>query len=121
MKKGKLFEGNIMILEHFHNARLDDGRKVCEACLFERITDAIRNPSLVTKADYKGNGVFINKPFKGNLRRWKIYLPDPITTEIKRVDFGSDQLSKKENPRRFRTVHKCGDPTDPKSHWSCLE
>ena len=121
MRNGKLFEGNIMILEHFQDAQLDDGRKVCEACLFERITDAVHNPSIIKKAEYNGSPVVINKPLKGQQRKWKIYLPDPLTSEIKRVDFGSVQISKKEKPRRFRTVHKCGDPKDPKTHWSCLE
>ena len=121
MRKGKLFEGNMIILEHFQEAVLDDGRKVCEACLFERITSTVRNPKLISKGDYEGSIVVLNKPLKGQIRRYKIYIPDPQTNKIRRVDFGSDNPSQSEKPRRFRTVHKCGDPSDPLTHWSCLE
>ena len=67
MRKGKLFEGDIKLLEHFHNAILDDGRKVCEACLFERITSAVRNPSLVSNGEYDNVAVVLNKPLKGDM------------------------------------------------------
>jgi hypothetical protein len=120
MRKGKLYEGNAMILEHFQNAQLEDGTPVCEACLFEKITSSIKSTSQ-NSGIYDGSQVMLNKPLKGKIRRYKIYLEDPRSSQVRRVDFGSDSLSSKEKPRRFKTTHRCGDPRDPKTHWSCLE
>ena len=120
MKKGKLYEGNVMILEHFQDAQLEDGSPVCEACLFEKIKASIKSPQK-GKGVYEGAPVPLDRPLKGSTRRYKIYLQDPQTSEVRRVDFGAESLSSKEKPRRFKTVHRCGDPRDPKTHWSCLE
>ena len=121
MKKGKVFKGNVLIMEQFQDAQLEDGRTVCEACLFEHINKCIRDRNSQRKSVYEGAAVVLNKPVRGSVKRYKIYIEDPRTSDVRRVDFGAKNLTSKEKPRKFRTVHKCGDPNDPNSHWSCLE
>lgn len=122
MRKGKLFEGDVLIMEAFQEAVLDDGRKACEACLFELITDSIRNPRPQIGV-YEAMKVKLNTVFSGDVKEYKIYVEDPQNSDIKRIDFGAKngKRSNGSKPRRFRTVHKCGDPSDPKSQWSCLK
>tara|TARA_R110000851_G_scaffold315887_2_gene478689 strand:+ start:6032 stop:6397 length:366 start_codon:yes stop_codon:yes gene_type:complete len=120
MRKSRIYEGDIMILEHFQDAHLEDGRRVCEACLFERISEAIKNTVHPTKADYQDKPVVLNKIFRDE-GKYKIYLSDPQTSEIRKIVFGSIGLSNnKATPRKFRVKHNCGDSNDPSAPWSCL-
>ena len=122
MRKGKLFEGDVLLLEAFQEATLEDGKKVCEACLFELITEALKSGAQPSGV-YDSQPVKLNTVFVGESKEYKIYLQDPMNGEIRRVDFGSKNGKRKNGskPRRFRTVHKCGDPLDPYSQWSCLK
>ena len=121
MRKSKLYEGDIMILEHFQGAHLEDGRRVCEACLFERISEAIKSTTQPTKADYQDKPVVLNKIFRDG-EKYKIYLSDPQTSAIRKIVFGSVGLSSpKGAPRKFRVKHNCGNSNDPNSPWSCLK
>ncbi len=122
MRKGKLFEGNILIMEAFQDATLDNGRKACEACLFELITDSIRRPKQEVGV-YEQMKVKLNTVFSGDVKEYKIYVEDPQNSDIRKIEFGSKngRLSTGSKPRKFRTVHKCGDNTDLTSSWSCLK
>ena len=122
MKEGKFYEGRALIVEAFQEATLDDGRKACEACLFELITSSIRNPTQ-DSGTYDSQTVKLNRVLSGDVKEYKIYVEDPEGHQIRRIDFGPKN-GKKTNgsrPRRFRTVHRCGDLGDPKAQWSCLK
>lgn len=118
--------GDPMILETFRGASLDDGTPVCEACLFEQLQEASCGcPDLVMEAKYQGRTVTLNKPTRGDVKKFKVYVKDPKTGNIKKVNFGDPNMKiKKSNPKRrksFRARHNCDNP-GPKTkarYWSC--
>ena len=83
------FYGDPTILETFRGASLDDGTLVCEACLFEQLQEASCGcPDLVMEAKYQGRTVTLNKPTRGDVKKFKVYVKDPKTGNIKKVNFG---------------------------------
>jgi hypothetical protein len=80
----------------------------------------------VTKeAKYHGREVPLNKPMRGDVKKSKVYVKDPSTGNIKKVNFGDPNMKiKKSNPARrksFRARHNCDNP-GPKTkarYWSC--
>ena len=74
---------------------------------------------------YKGKKVTLNKPTKGDRKKYKIFVKDPQTGNIKKVEFGDPNMEiKRDNPERrkaFRARHNCDNPgpkTKPR-YWSC--
>jgi len=136
MRKGLLYEGDESILEEFKGATLDGGGLVCEACLFEMLQEASCGcPGLVGEAEYQGRKVTLNKPMRGDVKKFKVYVKDPKTGNIKKVNFGHGGTSakakgektmkiRKSNPKArksFRARHNCDNP-GPKTkarYWSC--
>jgi hypothetical protein len=77
------------------------------------------------EAEYQGRTVKLNKPMSGDVKKFKVYVKDPKTGNVKKVNFGSkDHRIKKSNPdarRSFRARHNCDNP-GPKTkarYWSC--
>ena len=126
MRKGFLYEGDDSILEMFNDATLEEGGNVCGACLFEVLQEASCGcPDLVAEAEYRGRKVTLNKPMRGDVKKFKVYVKDPKTGNIKKVNFGDKNMRiKKSNPKRrksFRARHNCDNP-GPKTkarYWSC--
>lgn len=126
MRKGFLYEGDDSILEIFNDATLEEGGNVCGACLFEVLQEASCGcPDLVAEAEYRGRKVTLNKPMRGDVKKFKVYVKDPKTGNIKKVNFGDKNMRiKKSNPKRrksFRARHNCDNP-GPKTkarYWSC--
>ena len=120
------YYGDPTILETFRGASMDDGTLVCEACLFEQLQEASCGcPDLVMEAKYQGRTVKLNKPTRGDVKKFKVYVKDPKTGNIKKVNFGDPNMKiKKSNPKRrksFRARHNCDNP-GPKTkarYWSC--
>ncbi len=106
----------------YHGAHLNDGTLVCEACLQELLeSDTI----VIQEAKYQGRTVTLNKPMKGDVKKFKVYVKDPSTGNVKKVNFGDPNMRiKKSNPARrksFRARHNCANP-GPKTkarYWSC--
>lgn len=105
-----------------YDAHLDDGTPVCEACLHELIEE---NKELLEEAKYKGRKVKLNKPMRGDVKKFKVFVKDPKTGNVKKVNFGDKNMRiKKNNPKRrksFRARHNCDNP-GPKTkarYWSC--
>lgn len=103
-------------------AHLDDGTLVCEACL-EELLESQRN--IIQEAKYQGRTVTLNKPTKGDVKKFKVYVKDPSTGNVKKVNFGDPNMKIKKNiPARrksFRARHNCDNP-GPKTkarYWSC--
>lgn len=74
---------------------------------------------------YHGRNVTLNKPTKGDIKKKKVYVKDPKTGNIKKVEFGDPNMRIKKNiPARrksFRARHHCENP-GPKTkarYWSC--
>jgi len=79
----------------------------------------------VEEAEYRGRKVPLGKPMQGDVKKFKVYVRDPKTKNIKKVNFGDPNMRiKKSNPKRrksFRARHNCDNP-GPKTkarYWSC--
>ena len=77
------------------------------------------------EAEYRGRKVKLNKPMRGDVKKFKVYVKDPKTGNVKKVNFGDKNMRiKKSNPKRrksFRARHNCDNP-GPKTkarYWSC--
>ena len=84
------------------------------------------------EAEYQGRKVKLNKPTRGDVKKFKVYVKDPKTGNVKKVNFGHGGTSakrptmriRKSNPaarRSFRARHNCDNP-GPKTkarYWSC--
>jgi len=79
----------------------------------------------VDEAKYQGREVPLGKPMKGDVKKSKVYVRDPATGNVKKVNFGDKTMKiKKSNPARrksFRARHNCANP-GPRTkarYWSC--
>ena len=114
------------IFPYLTEASLEDGTPVCTACLYELLDEASCDcPDLVYEAEYRGRKVKLNKPTRGDVKKFKVYVKDPKTGNVKKVNFGDKKMRiKKSNPKRrksFRARHNCDNP-GPKTkarYWSC--
>ena len=105
------------------SACLEDNSPVCEACLYEQLSCGC--PDLLEEAKYHGKTVTLNKPTRGDVKKFKVFVKDPKTGNVKKVNFGDKTMRiKKSNPKRrksFRARHNCANP-GPKTkarYWSC--
>lgn len=79
----------------------------------------------LTEAEYHGRKVPLGKPMRGDVKKSKVYVRDPKTGNIKKVNFGDKNMRiKKSIPGRrknFRARHNCDNP-GPRTkarYWSC--
>jgi hypothetical protein len=83
------------------------------------------------EAEYQGRKVQLNKPMQGDVKKFKVYVKDPKTGNVKKVNFGhkgkggeKTMRIRKDNPKArksFRARHNCDNP-GPKTgarYWSC--
>lgn len=104
-------------------ASLDDtGEAVCEGCLVAYMNEHI---GILKEAKYHGKEVALGKPAKGDVKKYRVFVKDPKTGNIKKVNFGDPNMRiKRQDPKRrksFRARHKCNlakDHATPK-YWSC--
>jgi len=106
----------------------------CAADLLRDIQEGVYNDT-ITEAEYRGRKVKLNKPMRGDVKKFKVYVKDPKTGNIKKVNFGHGGTSakkagqktmriRKNNPKArksFRARHNCDNP-GPKTkarYWSC--
>lgn len=89
---------------------------------WKKLTDAL---GPMTEAEYQGRKVTLNKPTRGDVKKFKVYVKDPTTGNVKKVNFGDPNMEiKKDDPARrrsFRARHNCDNP-GPKTkarYWSC--
>jgi len=111
--------------------------EMCNRCavdLLRDIQEGVYNDT-ITEAEYRGRKVKLNKPMRGDVKKFKVYVKDPKTKRIKKVNFGHGGTSakkagqktmriRKNNPKArksFRARHNCDNP-GPKTkarYWSC--
>jgi hypothetical protein len=91
----------------------------------------------ITEAKYKGKTVKLNKPMRGDVKKFKVYVNTGKknadgSIKVKKVNFGHGGTSakrptmriRKSDPKRrkaFRARHRCDNP-GPKTmarYWSC--
>ena len=102
---------------HIEDASSDDGKLLDEDLEFW--------DDVLEEAEYQGRKVTLNKPTRGDVKKFKVYVKDPKTGNGKKVNFGDPNMRiKKSNPKRrksFRARHNCDNP-GPKTkarYWSC--
>lgn len=82
---------------------------------------------MIEEAKYHGREVKLGKPMAGDVKKYKVYVRDPKTGNIKKVNFGDKGMEiKRDNPERrrnFRKRHGCGTPRasdrTKAAYWSC--
>lgn len=81
--------------------------------------------SALSEAEYQGRKVTLNKPMRGDVKKFKVFVKDPKTGNVKKVNFGDPNMKiKKSNPARrksFRARHRCDTARDKTTarYWSC--
>jgi hypothetical protein len=77
------------------------------------------------EAEYQGRTVPLGKPMRGDSKKFKVYVKNPKTGKVVKVNFGAKGMNiKKNNPvrrRAFRARHNCANP-GPRTkarYWSC--
>ncbi len=83
--------------------------------------------SVLEEAKYKGREVKLGKPMRGDRKKYKVYVKDPKTGNIKKVEFGDPNMEiRRDNPKArksFRARHGCGTPRasdrTKAAYWSC--
>ena len=100
-----------------------------------RQLEELRKLAGIDEAEYQGRKVKLGKPTRGDVKKFKVYVKDPKTGNVKKVNFGHGGSSakkagqktmkiKKSNPARrksFRARHNCDNP-GPRTkarYWSC--
>jgi len=111
----------------------DDDQDIILDRLMDRIIDDFGGK--LDEAEYQGRKVPLGKPMRGDVKKFKVYVKDPKTGNVKKVNFGHGGKSakragektlsiKKSNPARrrsFRARHNCDNPGPRTSarYWSC--
>jgi hypothetical protein len=79
----------------------------------------------ITEAEYHGRKVKLGVPMRGDVKKFRVYVRNPKTGKVKKVNFGDPNMRiKKSNPKRrksFRARHHCENP-GPRTkarYWSC--
>jgi hypothetical protein len=95
----------------------------CPRCLAMEMMRAHGQP--LQEAEYHGRKVPLGKPMRGDVKKFKVFVKDPSTGNVKKVNFGDKTMRiKKSNPKRrksFRARHNCDNP-GPRTkarYWSC--
>ena len=68
------------------------------------IEGVVTNEEDLIEAEYQGREVPLNKPMKGDVKKSKVYVKDPKTGNVKKVNFGDKSMSiKKDQPGRKKS------------------
>lgn len=120
-----------------HNWTIDQGDRspyLCHKCGFDSKKEtydieAFNTWKNLQEAEYKGRKVQLNKPKRGGPKKFFVYVKNPKTGKVKKVNFGAEgggqnlAVKFKEPGARasFAARHKCSqkkDKTTP-GYWSC--
>lgn len=114
---------NCVPKENLDEYTIEEDEELLEFLYFLK-EDRVINENL-QEADHRGKNVKLNKPMRGDVKKFKVYVKDPNSGNIKKVNFGDKNMRiKKNNPERrksFRARHRCDNP-GPKTkarYWSC--
>jgi hypothetical protein len=92
---------------------------------YEAYGDLWYDEEMLNEAEYQGRNVQLGKPMRGDVKKFKVYVKDPSTGNVKKVNFGDPNMKiRKSNPgarKSFRARHNCDNP-GPRTkarYWSC--
>ena len=67
---------------------------------------------VLLEAEYRGHKVTLGKPTRGDVKKYKVYVKDKKTGNVKKVNFGDPNMEiRRDNPKArksFRARHGCG-------------
>ncbi len=130
-----LIESHFSMYEYLQDAIDENGEKPCPECLYEVLSEAACGcPDLIPEAKYRGRKVTLNKPSRGDVKKFKVYVKNAKGNVVK-VNFGHGgssakkkgektmkiRKSNKKARKSFRARHNCKNP-GPKwkaRYWSC--
>lgn len=105
--------------------KMKNGKKVPNCVPISENTVPIYLSKDLLEAEYKGREVTLNKPTSGDTKKYKVYVTDPKSGNVKKVEFGDPNMEiKRDNPearKSFRARHKCDQKKDKTKagYWSC--
>ena len=117
------------------NDELNEG-EFCPQCLAE-VLEGLHEDHQITEAKFKGKTVPLNKPMRGDSKKFKVYVNSGKknadgSIKVKKINFGHGGTSakrptmriRKSNPKRrkaFRARHRCSTPgpNTMARYWSC--
>lgn len=87
--------------------------------------DDVNTKSPLGEAEFNGKSVKLGKPSQGDVKKFKVFVRNPKTGRVVKVNFGDpDMRIRKSNPKArksFRARHNCANP-GPRTkarYWSC--
>jgi len=123
-------------LKHLLKKHVTKGGEIDEIDMSINEVLALEIDENITEAKFKGKTVKLNKPMRGDSKKFKVYVANGKNKDgsikVKKVNFGHGGTSakrptmriRKSNPKRraaFRARHRCDTP-GPKTmarYWSC--
>lgn len=95
-----------------------------------KLQEIILGESIIVEAEYKGKKVELNKPMRGDVKKYKVFVNSGKKTKdgkikVKKVNFGDKNMEiKRDDLKRrksFRARHKCDQAKDKTKakYWSC--
>lgn len=130
-----LIESHFTLYDYLQDAIDENGEYPCPQCLYEVLSEASCGcPDLIPEAKYRGRKVKLNKPMRGDVKKFKVYVKNAKGNVVK-VNFGHGgssarkkgektmkiRKSNKKARKSFRARHNCKSP-GPKwkaRYWSC--
>ena len=79
----------------------------------------------IVESEYKGRDVELNRPMRGGSKKYVVYVKNPSTGNVKKIQFGDPGLSAKvSNPKArksFAARHRCAEKKDKTKagYWAC--
>jgi hypothetical protein len=127
MKPGDEDDMEHQIAQHLGNLRADDAVEKFKKGMGDPKKGEILKPEKekTNEAEYHGHSVQLGKPSSGDVKKYKVFVKDPKSGNIKKVNFGDPNMEiKRDNPERrknFRARHNCADKKDrtKAGYWSC--
>lgn len=115
-------QANTNYHEYGQEDDLDEG-DYCSECLMEVMKGM--HPEQLGEAEYHGRKVSLGKIMRGDVKKFKVFVRDPSSGNVKKVNFGDPNMRIKKNiPGRrksFRARHHCESP-GPRTkarYWAC--
>ena len=109
----------------------DNYPELCHNCGYDTKTntyemEALRDWKSIQEADYHGKDVSLNKPKRGGSKKFVVYVKDPKTKKVKKVQFGGTtglnvKIDEPGARSSFAARHQCStkkDKTKP-GYWAC--
>ena len=136
LEDGTLLETYVMDQDDVGDILLDSTDQIYSLLeQWELLDDGLTEDQDMDEAKYQGREVPLGKKMAGDVKKFKVYVRNPKTGNIKKVNFGHGGTSakragqktmsiKRSNPARrksFRARHNCDNP-GPRTgarYWSC--